>query len=30
MGENYEKCVYNQLIEVMARLDAVEKIKNIP
>lgn len=25
MGGNYEKSVYNQLMEVMARLDAVEK-----
>ena len=25
MAGNYEKSMYNQLIEVMARLDAVEK-----
>ena len=26
MGGNYEKGLYNQLMEVMARLDAVEKV----
>ena len=25
MGGNYEKSIYNQLMEVMGRLDAVEK-----
>lgn len=25
MGGNYEKGMYNQLMEVMARLDAVER-----
>lgn len=25
MGGNYEKGIYNQLMEVMARLDSVEK-----
>lgn len=25
MGSNYEKSMYNQLMEVMARLDAVEQ-----
>ena len=25
MGGNYEKSIYNQLMEVMARLDAVEQ-----
>ena len=25
MGGNYEKSIYNQLMDVMARLDSVEK-----
>ena len=28
MGGNYEKSMYNQLMEVMARLDAVEQVLN--
>lgn len=28
MGGNYEKSVYNQLMDVMARLDAVEAKNN--
>ena len=30
MGGNYEKSIYNQLMEVMGRLDAVENVAFLP